>query len=56
MLIVKYTKQFQKDYKLMKKRGLNVDLLKEVIRILANGEKLPKKYRDHNLTGKYKRF
>ena len=56
MLIVKYTKQFQKDYKLMKKRGLNIDLLKEVIKMLANGEKLPEKYRDHNLTGKYRRI
>ena len=56
MLIVKYTNQFQKDYKLMKKRGLNIDLLKEVIRMLANEEKLPEKYRDHSLNGKYKRI
>ena len=39
----------------MKKRGLNMNLLHEVVEILANKKPLPEKYRDHFLTGNYKR-
>lgn len=56
MLIVKYTNSFKKDIKLMKKRGLNINLLKEVIEMLANNITLPEKYHDHFLTGNYKRI
>ncbi len=55
MLIVKYTNLFKKDYKLMKKRGLNMKRLHDVVEKLANNEPLPEKYRDHYLTGNYKR-
>ncbi len=55
MLIVKYGSKFKKDYKLMEKRGLNMDLLHEIVKKLANNEPLPDKNRDHNLTGNYKR-
>ena len=30
-----------------------LELLMDVIRLLANGEKLPEKYNDHSLTGNY---
>lgn len=56
MLIVKYSNLFKKDYKLMKKRGLDMNLLHEVVEILANNKPLPDKYRDHYLTGNYKRI
>ncbi len=56
MLIVKYSNLFKKDYKLMKKRGLNMNLLHEVVDMLANNQPLPDKYRDHYLTGNYKRI
>lgn len=56
MLTVKYTKKFIKDLKLMKKRGLNIELLQEVVKMIANNEKLPDRYRDHFLTGNYKRL
>jgi len=56
MLIVKYSNLFKKDLKLMKKRGLNINLLKEVVEMLANNKPLPDKYRDHYLTGNYKRI
>ncbi len=56
MLTVKYTNLFKKDYKSMKKRGLDLKLLKEVIDILANEQILPDKYRDHYLAGGYKRI
>lgn len=56
MLIVKYSNLFKKDYKLMQKRGLNLELLHDIVRKLANNEKLPDKYHDHFLTGNYKRL
>ena len=51
---VKFTGQFKKDLKLLKKQGKDIDKLFEVIEILANGKKLKEKYREHNLTGNYK--
>lgn len=46
-----WTSQFKKDYKLAMKRHLNMDLLDDAIRILAAGEELPAKNKDHALTG-----
>ncbi len=54
MLTIKYETAFRKDFKRIVKRGYNIKLLEEVIEILAEGKKLPKKYRDHSLTGDYK--
>ena len=51
--IVKPTTQFRKDYKLAVKRGLKIDLLKDIIAALAMGEKLPEKNKDHALTGNW---
>ena len=56
MLTVKYSNLFKKDLKLMQKRGLGISKLKEVIRLLANNETLPDKYRDHCLSNNYKRI
>ena len=50
---VERTAQFKKDYKLIKKRGYNVKLLKEVVSMLARGEKLPARYNDHALKGEF---
>ena len=55
-LTVKYTNLFKKDYKLIKKRGLNLKLLQEVVDMLANEQTLPEKYKEHYLTGEYKRI
>lgn len=49
--IVKYTTQFKRDYKLAIKRGLKINLLEDVVSVLALGETLPEKNRDHALTG-----
>lgn len=46
-MIVKYSNLFKKDYKLMKKRGLNMHLLHEVVEMLAKEIPLPDKYKDH---------
>ena len=56
MLTVKYTNLFKKDYKLIKKRGLDLELLQEVVDMLAKEQTLPEKYRDHYLAGEYKRI
>lgn len=53
MLTIKYETTFKKDFKRIVKRGYNIKLLEEVIDILANGEVLPEKYKDHNLMGDY---
>ena len=51
---VKSTSQFRKDYKLAKRRGMNTDLLDDIIRKLANGEILPKRNFDHALSGNWR--
>ena len=56
MLKIRYSNQFKKDYKLIKKRGLNLKLLQEVVDMLANEQTLPEKYKDHYLAGEYKRI
>lgn len=48
------TSQFKKDLKLAKKQHKNLDKLFSVINILANGETLNAKYKDHDLMGNYK--
>jgi mRNA interferase YafQ len=53
---VKQTTQFKRDYRLAKKRGQRVDLLQEIIHLLADGKPLPEKNRDHPLTGDWKGF
>jgi len=50
---VKMTTQFKKDYKLATKRGLNISLLDDAITILAMGQELPEKFRDHALIGNW---
>jgi mRNA interferase YafQ len=40
----------------MKKRGLDLELLKKVVNMLAKEAKLPDKYKDHYLVGEYKRI
>lgn len=37
---------FKKDYKLIKRRNYNIDLLDEVVELLLSGKKLPEKYCD----------
>lgn len=53
MYEIKTTTRFEKDLKLIKKRGYDIKLLKEVIDILSKGEKLSSKYKDHYLQGDY---
>lgn len=45
-----WTTQFKRDYKKASKRNLPIELLDDIIRKLAEGEKLPEKNRDHALS------
>ncbi len=48
--------KFKKDYKLCLKRGLNENLIDEVILLLEKEGKLPANYKSHKLSGNYKGF
>ena len=49
------TKRFIKHAKLVKKRSeKDSEKLKNTIELLAKGEKLPERFRDHELTGNLK--
>lgn len=50
---IKPSSRFQKDLKRIQKRGYNIDLIKEVIRKLSEGQALAPKYKDHLLSGDY---
>ncbi len=52
-LDVVWTSHFKKDYKLAMKRGQNINLLDNIIRLLAKGEPLPETNRDHALSGNW---
>lgn len=52
-LDVVWTSQFKKDYKLAMKRWQNINLLDDIIRLLAKGETLPETNRDHALSGNW---
>lgn len=48
------TNQFKRDYKRARRRGNDIGQLVEVITLLAAGEPLPARYRDHALLGEYR--
>lgn len=54
MLTVKYTTAFKRSYKLMKKRGLDLQLLDDVVGKPSRCEELEPKY--HELKGRFKGF
>lgn len=56
MLNIVSSTKFKKDLKRTAKRGYNIDLLEEVVTMLANEEELPAKYHDHQLTGSCEGF
>ena len=51
---VKWTTKFKKDYKQANKRGCDIDLMKKVVHLIAQGnqqQKLVDEYDDHPLSG-----
>jgi len=53
---VKFTNAYKKGYKRAKKRGLNLQLIDDVVDELRQGHKLGAKYRDHALHGNWEGF
>lgn len=53
---IEVTSRFKKEYKKAQKQGLDAGLLKNIITLLANGEKLPAENRDHPLSGDWKGY
>ena len=56
MLLIKRTSKFKNDYKRANKQNRDISKLKEIIVSLSNKEILDKKYRDHSLSGKLKKY
>lgn len=50
------TSQFKRDYKRMKKRGLNMNELQVVLDKLCADKPLEERHRDHALVGRYAGF
>ena len=53
MYNIRPTSKFQKDLKRAKRRGYDIALLTSIIKMLAAGEPLPAKNKDHELSGDY---
>jgi len=51
MYSIKFTGEFKRDMRLCKKRGYDMELIREAIRILSVDGKLPKEYLPHQLHG-----
>lgn len=51
---VSQTKQFARDIKRMKKRGKDLEKLKDIVKKLVQGKVLPQKNKDHALVGSWK--
>lgn len=51
-----YSKQFDRDVKRMKKRGKEMQKLREILTLLVKAETLPEKNRNHKLVGPFKSY
>ena len=49
-----YTRQFERDLKRLRRGDHDLNLLKEVLAILIAGERLPTKFKEHQLRGVWK--
>ena len=50
---VLFSSQFRRDLKRVEKRGKDVEAVRTLAKLIASGEPLPVKYRDHALTGNW---
>lgn len=53
MFRIEYSREFRKSLKRCQKRGLDLELIRTVITILAKEGELPSEYKPHKLSGKY---
>lgn len=56
MLEIFFENSFLKDVKKLKKRHYDLELMYKVIDLIATGKPLPEKYKEHYLTGNWKRI
>ena len=56
MYKIEVTNRFKQSIKKPKKDGINLEIIYNVIDILSKGGKLPAKYHNHPLKGKYKGY
>lgn len=53
MYEVRPTTRFQRDLKLAKRRNYDMSKITQTIKLLASGQPLPARYKDHPLEGDY---
>lgn len=53
MYCIEYTNRFKKDLKRCQKRGKDMSLIFETIKLLVDSGTLPPKYNPHKIVGKY---
>ena len=51
-----YSGQFKRDLKVARKRGKDMEKLKELMRLLIDEKPLPPQYKDHPLKGQWRSF
>lgn len=56
MLEIVLSAKFKKDYKLIKKRKYDLNLLNNTVNTIAEGNTLPPKMKDHELSGEYAEY
>ncbi len=56
MLALRTLGRFDRESKKIKKRGKDMSKLKDVIKLLQEGNPLPAKYRNHKLQGEFKDY
>lgn len=56
MYQIDFTNEMKRNVKLMRRRGKDLRKLTEVLDILARGEQLPARNKDHQLTGNLRDF
>jgi mRNA interferase YafQ len=54
MCLPSYSGQFKRDVKLAQKRGKDMDKLRNTIKLLLEGQALPRELGDHPLKGEWK--
>ncbi|MGN0642197.1 MAG: type II toxin-antitoxin system YafQ family toxin [Huintestinicola sp.] len=53
---IEVTSRFKKEYKKACKQGLDTELLRNIVTLLANGERLPNENKDHLLSGDWRGY
>lgn len=53
MYKIEVTNRFKQSFKKARKNGYNLEILEEVIDMLATGKKLPAKFKNHPLKGNF---